>query len=119
MVRSISTIHSIRPYRSTDVRLPACAFALLIACLAAFARPSAAADPDADASRYLQLFVTEPYLELHLGPGRAYPVTQVVPLVSCGAQPGTSLSFAAVARSVIVIVHDSIVAFAPACTANP
>jgi hemolysin activation/secretion protein len=26
----------------------------------------------------LQLFVTEPYLELHTGPGRGYPVTQVV-----------------------------------------
>ncbi|MEO7774555.1 MAG: SH3 domain-containing protein [Steroidobacteraceae bacterium] len=28
---------------------------------------------------YLQLFVTEPYLELHTAPGRGYPVTQVVP----------------------------------------
>lgn len=27
----------------------------------------------------LQLFVTEPYLELHTGPGRGYPVSQVVP----------------------------------------
>ena len=26
----------------------------------------------------LQLFVAEPYLELHTGPGRGYPVTQVV-----------------------------------------
>jgi len=26
----------------------------------------------------LQLFVTEPYLELHTGPGRGYPVTQVI-----------------------------------------
>jgi uncharacterized protein YgiM (DUF1202 family) len=26
----------------------------------------------------LQLFVTEPYLELHTGPGRGYPVSQVV-----------------------------------------
>ena len=26
----------------------------------------------------MQLFVTEPYLELHTGPGRGYPVTQVV-----------------------------------------
>jgi Bacterial SH3 domain len=26
----------------------------------------------------LQLFVTEPYLELHTGPGRGFPVTQVV-----------------------------------------
>jgi uncharacterized protein YraI len=26
----------------------------------------------------LQLFVTQPYLELHTGPGRGYPVAQVV-----------------------------------------
>lgn len=26
----------------------------------------------------LQLFVTEPYLQLHTGPGRGYPITQVV-----------------------------------------
>jgi hypothetical protein len=33
----------------------------------------------AEAARdYLQLFVTEPYLELHTAPGRGYPVTQVV-----------------------------------------
>ena len=31
------------------------------------------------ASEYLQLFVTEPYLELHTGPGRGYPVFHVVP----------------------------------------
>jgi uncharacterized protein YgiM (DUF1202 family) len=30
------------------------------------------------AREYLQLFVTEPYLELHTAPGRGYPVTQVV-----------------------------------------
>jgi hypothetical protein len=61
------------------VRLPAWGLACLLACLAAFAPPSFASEPAADAERYLQLFVTEPYLELHLGPGRAYPVTQVVP----------------------------------------
>ena len=32
-----------------------------------------------DAREYLQVFVTEPYLELRTGPGRGYPVTQVVP----------------------------------------
>jgi hypothetical protein len=32
----------------------------------------------ASARELLQLFVTEPYLELHTGPGRGYPVTQVV-----------------------------------------
>ncbi len=30
-------------------------------------------------SEYLQLFVTAPYLELHTGPGRGYPVFNVVP----------------------------------------
>jgi hypothetical protein len=31
------------------------------------------------AREYLQLFVAEPYLELHSGPGRGYPVFNVVP----------------------------------------
>jgi hypothetical protein len=31
------------------------------------------------AREYLQLFVTAPYLELHTGPGRGYPVFHVVP----------------------------------------
>ncbi|MGH8133401.1 MAG: SH3 domain-containing protein [Steroidobacteraceae bacterium] len=31
------------------------------------------------ARTYLQLFVTQPYLELHTGPGRGYPVFHVVP----------------------------------------
>ena len=31
------------------------------------------------AREYLQLFVTEPYLELHTGPGRGYPVFHAVP----------------------------------------
>jgi opacity protein-like surface antigen len=52
----------------------------LLACVlmiaAALARPAGAADDD---ERLLQLFVTEPYLELHLGPGRGYPVVNVVP----------------------------------------
>jgi hypothetical protein len=30
------------------------------------------------AKEYLQVFVTAPYLELHTGPGRGFPVTQVV-----------------------------------------
>jgi hypothetical protein len=33
----------------------------------------------ASARDYLQLFVTQPYLELHTGPGRGYPVFHVVP----------------------------------------
>jgi len=32
----------------------------------------------ATARDYLQLFVAQPYLELHTGPGRGYPVAQVV-----------------------------------------
>jgi hypothetical protein len=32
----------------------------------------------AAARDYLQLFITQPYLQLHTGPGRGYPVTQVV-----------------------------------------
>jgi hypothetical protein len=44
---------------------------LLLASLCAPARTSA--------REYLQLFVTEPYLELHTGPGRGYPVFHVVP----------------------------------------
>jgi hypothetical protein len=34
--------------------------------------------PARAARELLQLFVTQPYLELHTGPGRGYPVTQVV-----------------------------------------
>ena len=42
--------------------------------LAALLAPTVSA-----AREYLQLFVTEPYLELHTGPGRGYPVFHVVP----------------------------------------
>jgi opacity protein-like surface antigen len=57
---------------------------LAATCLAAmaWARPAVATEPAEKVGgdeRYLQLFITEPYLELHLGPGRGYPVTQVVP----------------------------------------
>jgi opacity protein-like surface antigen len=59
---------------------------LALACLAAatlLCAPARAADDAADRvggdERYLQLFIAEPFLELHLGPGRGYPVTQVVP----------------------------------------
>jgi len=49
-------------------------FALL---LALWALPLVSAPVQA-AHELLQLFVSEPYLELHTGPGRGYPVTQVV-----------------------------------------
>jgi hypothetical protein len=39
---------------------------------------SLAMTPARAAHELLQLFVTQPYLELHTGPGRGYPVTQVV-----------------------------------------
>ena len=39
---------------------------------------SLVATPARAAHELLQLFVTEPYLELHTGPGRGYPVAQVV-----------------------------------------
>ena len=35
--------------------------------------------PASDAREYLQVFVARPYLELHSGAGRAYPVFHVVP----------------------------------------
>ena len=46
---------------------------LLTLVLALIAAPSLCA-----AREYLQVFVTAPYLELHTGPGRGFPVTQVV-----------------------------------------
>ena len=70
-MHSISTIRSIPLFRSTSVA--AVAFVLL-SLAAAFAGVAAGADKE-----LLQLFVTEPYLELHAGPGRGYAVTQVVP----------------------------------------
>ena len=73
MAHSTSTTRLIHLYRLTDVRRWLAALALLI--LAVCARPTVAAESD----EYLQLFVTEPYLELHLGPGRGYPVVQVIP----------------------------------------
>ena len=51
-------------------RLPS----LLLLLLPLLAAPSVCG-----AREYLQVFVTEPYLELRTGPGRGYPVTQVVP----------------------------------------
>ncbi len=57
-----------RPQRPARVAALACA-ALLVVLLPAVSI----------AREYLQLFVTEPYLELHTGPGRGYPVFHVVP----------------------------------------
>jgi hypothetical protein len=63
---SITTTPSTRRWPTKVAPLIA---ALLLSLLAA---------ADACARDYLQLFVVQPYLELHTGPGRGYPVTQVV-----------------------------------------
>jgi Bacterial SH3 domain/Outer membrane protein beta-barrel domain len=48
--------------------------------LASFLLLAALLTPAVSGAReYLQLFVTEPYLEMHTGPGRGYPVFHVVP----------------------------------------
>jgi uncharacterized protein YgiM (DUF1202 family) len=56
------------PRRSTTRRLRLLALLLSLAPALGMAAPR----------ELLQLFVTEPFLELHTGPGRGYPVTQVV-----------------------------------------
>jgi hypothetical protein len=43
------------------------------------AAPRVPRAPVLDASRYVQVEVADPYLELHTGPGRGYPVFHVVP----------------------------------------
>jgi hypothetical protein len=56
-------------FRATRVRTAR----LLTLLLAFVVAPSVC-----DAREYLQVFVTAPYLELHTGPGRGFPVAQVV-----------------------------------------
>lgn len=53
---------------------PAHAAALALAALLAVLAPAVGA-----AREYLQVFVAAPYLELHTGPGRGYPVFHAVP----------------------------------------
>ncbi|MFO1078918.1 MAG: SH3 domain-containing protein [Planctomycetota bacterium] len=55
----------------------ACALCMLL-CAVTISPRAAAADAAPADEKLLQLFVTEPYLELRTGPGRGYPVTQVV-----------------------------------------
>lgn len=71
MAHSISTTRSTPTFRSTSA-LP------VIACLAAMCTVHAAAAADAPV-QLSELVVTQPYLELHEGPGRGYAITQVVP----------------------------------------
>ena len=79
MERSISTIPLLRRLTERQpttlgwrggAALAALTLSLVLSCLA----------PQAQAKQreYLQLFVVEPYLNLRTGPGRGYPVTQVV-----------------------------------------
>src|ERR1700752_3452315 len=77
--RSTSIIRSTRWYRSIEqgteliTRARQWAVAVLL-LLAGCCAPALSA-----AHEYLQLFVTEPYLELHTGPERGYPWFPVVP----------------------------------------
>ena len=73
MERSITTTLSTRRWPTRVAPL----IAAVLLSLLATAR--------ADAREHLQLFVVQPYLELHTGPGRGYPVTQ---LVARGIPPG-------------------------------
>jgi hypothetical protein len=72
LVRSTSTTRSIPLFRSTSAL---CA-TLCLALATLFAGASPAADKT---DKLQQLFIAEPYLELHEGPGRGYAVTNVVP----------------------------------------
>jgi hypothetical protein len=81
LAHSTSTTRSIRKYRSIEPRTGplrrACRGALvglLLLCSLLAPAPGAARERE-----HLQLFVTQPYLELHTGPGRGYPVFHVVP----------------------------------------
>jgi Bacterial SH3 domain len=71
-VPNISTIRSIPRSRSINVLLTA---VLVLLALCAGSPVARAADGDEELA---QLFISEPYLELHEGPGRGYAVTQVV-----------------------------------------
>jgi uncharacterized protein YgiM (DUF1202 family) len=51
---------------------------LWLSCTVALLALTAASTALAASKELLQLFVTEPFLELHTGPGRGFPVAQVV-----------------------------------------
>lgn len=55
------------------------AIVLALLALGAGGSPALAGADERRSDRLAQLFISEPYLELHEGPGRGYAVTQVVP----------------------------------------
>src|SRR6516165_7781176 len=77
--RSTSTTPSIRRCRSIEQRTELITRARQWALAGLLLLASLCAPAMSAAREYLQLFVTEPYLELHTGPGRGYPVFHVVP----------------------------------------
>src|SRR6516225_3483912 len=77
--RSTSTIRSIRRCRSIEQGTELIARARQLALAGLLLLASLCAPAPSAAREYLQLFVAEPYLELHTGPGRGYPVFNVVP----------------------------------------
>ncbi|TLY83125.1 MAG: SH3 domain-containing protein [Gammaproteobacteria bacterium] len=79
LAHSTSTTRSIPPFRSTECR-PEWSARLRRAALAGLVLPALLLAPAvARAREYLQVFVAQPYLELHTGPGRGYPVFHAVP----------------------------------------
>ena len=78
MELSISTTPSTRPLRATERAARASRLAPAIAIAALLCSLALAPVARASEKELLQLFVAEPYLDLRTGPGRGYPVTQVV-----------------------------------------
>src|SRR5215469_2274608 len=77
--RSTSTTPSTPRYRSIEQRTELSSRARRLALASLLLLASLCAPALSAAREYLQLFVAEPYLELHTGPGRGYPVFNVVP----------------------------------------
>ena len=75
---------SITTTRSRQLRRISLALALVFACslsatsLAKETEAEKAAKEEAAREKLLQVFISEPYLELSTGPGRGYPVFHVV-----------------------------------------
>jgi hypothetical protein len=69
-------IRSIPLFRSTRLLVT---IALTLLTLCAGSPAARASENERHSQKLAQLFIAEPYLELHEGPGRGYAVTQVVP----------------------------------------